>query len=63
MMTIQEKILAFCKTPVYQQLNAYYGQSTVFNVLRVERSENRHTAFWAWLLNPEASHPLNEIPL
>lgn len=62
-MSIERKILELYRLPAYQKLNAYYGQSTVFNVLGVERNENRHSAFLAWFLNPEASHSLNDIPL
>ena len=38
-------------------------QSAVFNVFGIQRSENRHSAFLAWLLNPDASHSLKEMPL
>lgn len=56
-------ILDFYKLPEFQKLNAYYMQSTVFSVLGVQRSENRHSAFLAWLLNPDAPHSLKEMPL
>ena len=56
-------ILDFYKLPEYQILNAYYMQSTVFNILGIQRSENRHSAFLAWLLNPNAPHSLKEMPL
>lgn len=47
----------------YQKLNAYYDQSTAFDILGIERNENRHSAFLAWLFNPESSHGLKEAPL
>ncbi len=56
-------ILDLYKTTAYQKLNSYYGQSTVFSVLDIERSENRHSAFIAWLVNPASSHGFKEIPL
>ena len=56
-------ILDFNKLPEFQKLNAYYMQSTVFSVLGIQRSENRHSSFLAWLLNPDASHSLKEMPL
>ena len=62
-MMSEQLILDFYKLPAFQKLSAYYMQSTVFNVLGVERSENRHSAFLAWLLNPHASHSLKEMPL
>lgn len=61
--TIEKQVLDLYKTTAYQKLNAYYGQSTVFNVLGIERSENRHSAFLEWLLNPKSSHGLNDAPL
>ncbi len=61
--TIEKQVLDLYKTTAYQKLNAYYGQSTVFNVLGIERSENRHSAFLEWLLNPKSSHGLNDSPL
>lgn len=36
-------ILDFYKLQEYQKLNAYYMQSTVFNVLGIQRSENIHS--------------------
>lgn len=56
-------ILSLSKDPAYQELNAYYQTSTVFNILGLERNENRHSAFIAWLLNPAESHQLGENPL
>lgn len=53
---IEKQVLDLYKTTAYQKLNAYYGQSTLFNVLGIERSENRHSAFLQWLLNPKSSH-------
>ena len=46
----------------YQELKAYYDKTTIFNVLGVERSETRHSAFLCWLLNANASHGLGEEP-
>lgn len=63
MKTPQQNILDFNRMPEFQKLNAYYMQSTVFDVLGVQRSETRHSAFLAWLLNPKASHFLKEMPL
>ncbi len=60
---IKNEMLALCKLPSYQQLNAYYGQESLFSILDIERNENRHSAFLAWLMNPDASHALKEMPL
>ena len=61
--SLREQILSLYKDPAYQHLKAYYEQSTAFSILGVERSENRHSSFWAWLLNPKSSHSLSEMPL
>jgi len=37
-------ILGIKNNSVYQELNAYYGQSTVFSALGIERNENRQGA-------------------
>lgn len=58
-----EDILDLLKDPAYQELSAYYQTSTVFNILGLERNENRHSNFIAWLLNPKESHQLGEKPL
>ncbi len=60
---IEKQVLDLYKTTAYQKLNAYYGQSSLFNVLGIERSENRHSAFLQWLLNPKSSHGLGDSPL
>ena len=63
MNTFINDVLSLYKTPEYQKLNTYYEQQTVYNMLGVERNENRHSKFIAWLLNPNESHSLKELPL
>ena len=58
-----DSILDLYKTPAYQKLNAYYEAQTIYSALGVQRNENRHSAFIAWLLNPSESHALKESPL
>lgn len=61
--TIKRWIIDFYNNPLYQELKAYYGKTTLFNVLKIERNENRHSAFLAWLLDENGSHGLGEEPL
>ncbi len=61
--TIKSEIIKFYNDPLYQELKAYYGKTTLFNVLKIERNENRHSAFLAWLLDENGSHGLGEEPL
>ena len=60
---IKSAIIQFYNDPLYQELKAYYGKTTLFNVLKIERNENRHSAFLAWLLDENGSHGLGEEPL
>ena len=60
---IKNTIIDFYNDPLYQELNAYYSKKTIFNILKIERNENRHSAFLAWLLDVNGSHGLGEEPL
>lgn len=60
---IKEWIIAFYNNQTYQELKTYYGKTTLFNILKIERNENRHSAFLAWLLDENGSHGLGEGPL
>ena len=62
-MEIKELILSMYNDPTYQKLNAYYSKTTIFNVLGVERSENRQSSFLCWLLNNKSSHGLGDEPM
>lgn len=62
-MNINEQILGMYNDSTYQGLKAYYDKTTIFNVLGVERSETRHSAFLCWLLDANGSHGLGEEPM
>ena len=49
--------------PLYQELNEYYSKTTIFNILGIERSENRHSSFLRWLLDNRSSHGLGDEPM
>lgn len=61
--TIESEIINFYNDPLYQELSTYYSKKTIFNILKIERNENRHSAFLAWLLDVNESHELREAPL
>ncbi len=61
--TIKNQIINFYNDALFQKLNAYYGKTTLFNILKIERNENRHSAFLAWLLDVKGSHGMGEEPL
>ena len=62
-MNMNKKILELVNNREFQNLTDYYGKRTFFETLKVERKENRHSAFIAWWLNPKAEHGLNDAPL
>lgn len=60
---IKNLIIDFYNDPIFQKLKAYFSKTTLFNILKIERNENRHSAFLAWLLDENGSHGLGEEPL
>lgn len=56
-------ILSIYNCAEYQQLKEYYSKSTIFSSLGIARSENRHSAFLAWLFDVAADHKLGSEPL
>ena len=63
MENFEQRTLNLLNSKAFGRLNAFYHQTTLFNVIGAERSENRHSAFIAWLLNPESSHGLGTVPI
>ena len=62
-MDINKKIMGLYNDPLYQELNEYYSKTTIFNILGIERSENRHSSFLRWLLDNRSSHGLGDEPM
>ena len=60
---MKTQILNLVNSIEFQELNSYYNEKTMFSALNVERSENRHSAFIAWWLNPKSEHGLGDAPL
>ena len=60
---MRNRINQLFNSPEWNALRSYYAQSTLFNVLHIERKETIHSAFIAWLLNPLASHNLGTLPM
>ena len=60
---MRNRINQLFNSPEWNALRSYYAQSTLFNVLHIERKETIHSAFIAWLLNPLASHNLGTRPI
>ena len=51
--SIEEQILKFNNDPDVFALRIRYAQKTFLDIMSVARSENRHSAFLAWLLKGE----------
>lgn len=62
-MNYESTILSVYNSSEYQQLKEYYGKSTLFSTLGIARSENKHSAFLAWLFDTAADHKLGSEPL
>lgn len=62
-MTTSTRILEMYNSRPYQALSAFYNKQTVFNILKIERSENRHSAFLRWLFDPSENHNLGDAAL
>lgn len=60
---IIQYIIDFNNDPEVQQLQSYYYNQTMPEILGVSRREVSHSAFLAWLFNPEANHGLGARPL
>lgn len=60
---LNQNVLTLLSSKAFQELTAFYHQTTLFNVIGSERSENRHSAFLRWLLSPDSSHGLGTEPL
>lgn len=60
---IIKSIIEFNNDPTVQQLQSFYYNQTVPEILGVSRSEVSHSAFLAWLFNPTANHCLGSRPL
>lgn len=61
--SIQEQIVRLLSSSEFQQLDAYYNQTTLFHILQVERLENPHSSFLAWLLDPAQTHQMGDYAL
>lgn len=60
---LNQRVLTLLSSKPFQELSKFYKQTTLFNVIGVERNENRHSAFLRWLLSPDSSHGLGTEPL
>lgn len=63
MANIRTEIKKLYNLPVYQELNEYYQKDNIFLALNKARNENTHSAFLAWLLNPQSGHGLKDYAL
>ncbi len=48
------------RTEEYENLRLALNEPNIFNILKIEEREIRHSNFLAWLLDPKESHGLNE---
>lgn len=60
---LKKKIIDMQNDSIYQNLSTSYNKQNIFSILKIERNENRHSAFLCWLFNPDSEHGLGLIPL
>ena len=60
---LSKEIIEFYNDPNYNELNDYYQKENIFTIIKKERSETVHSAFLAWLLNPQSNHGLKDYAL
>lgn len=58
-----QKLHAMVNDPVFIQLRRRQDEANVFNIVGQTQTENWHSSFFAWLLNPNGSHNLGYFPL
>lgn len=61
MNTITEKLLELEKDEHFKKLKALLQRPNIFQILRLDRYEIRHSNFIAWLLNPNEKHDLGTL--
>lgn len=62
-MDLSKEIIEFYNDPNYNELNNYYQKENIFTIIKKERNETVHSAFFAWLLNPQSNHGLKDYAL
>ena len=60
---LSKEIIEFYNDPNYNELNDYYQKENIFTIIKKERNETVHSAFLAWLLNPQSNHGLKDYAL
>ena len=58
---IVQLLLSFKNDLNVQKLQSFYNTKSFGEILKVERSENTHSSFIAWLLNENESHNLGDF--
>lgn len=59
----REQIVKLRNSPEFLKLHDYYLQKTMFRILKIDRREDTHSDFLAWILNPSESHDLGIYPI
>lgn len=55
-----DSLSTFLKDPNLELLEMHLAKPNIFNILKIENAEIRHSNFLAWLLDPFGSHNLND---
>jgi len=60
---IQKELLDLINCEEFQELEKYYSNKTIMDILGVSRNETNHSNFIAWLLSSNGEHGLEDFPL
>jgi len=60
---MEDSIVRMLNSKTMVLLRKFYGETTVFNALGVERKETRHSSFLKWFFDPSSNHGMGYEPL
>jgi len=63
MINIQKELLNLINQKEFCELEKYYKNRTIMDILDVSRNENKHSNFIAWLFTNDAEHGLGDYAL
>ncbi|MEQ8554577.1 MAG: PD-(D/E)XK nuclease family protein [Cyclobacteriaceae bacterium] len=61
--SIRDMIIEFNNDPIVQSLNSLYETKSFSEIINSSRKELVHSAFIAWVLNPNESHGFGSFPI
>lgn len=60
---VEKKLLQLINGEPFRELEKYYSNKTIMDILGVSRNENKHSNIIAWILSSDEEHDLGDYPL